>query len=174
MDLLIHRKWNVRETYEHFFHPPECRQLADFRNRESDFRKSAYSTCVRSRQFPPQLWTRWTMTTTDSKQNTALIHGPLAKYLKLRVAHVPGMPGTFSPPLISKETAKVSDPDMHHGTSVTHVPWCMSGTLTRGGGENVPGIPGACATRNITYLARGPCTTGSLIHWGKVAQNLRQ
>ena len=25
-----------------------------------------------------------------------------------------------------------------------------------GGGENVSGIPGACATRNFTYLARGP------------------
>ena len=50
----------------------------------------------------------------------------------------------------------ISDPDMHHGTCVTHVPWCMSGSLTRGGGENVPGIPGACATRKFTYLARGP------------------
>ena len=39
----------------------------------------------------------------------------------------------------------VNDPDMHHGTCVTHVPWCMSGSLTCGGGENVPGIPGACA-----------------------------
>ena len=39
----------------------------------------------------------------------------------------------------------VSDPGMHHGTCVTHVPWCMSGSRTRGGGENVPGIPGACA-----------------------------
>ena len=36
----------------------------------------------------------------------------------------------------------VNDPDMHHGTCVTHVPWCMSGSLTRGGEENVPGIPG--------------------------------
>ena len=34
---------------------------------------------------------------------------------------------------------------MHHGTCVTHVPWCMSGSLTCGDGENVPGIPGACA-----------------------------
>ena len=50
----------------------------------------------------------------------------------------------------------VSDPDMHHGTCVTHVPWCMSGSLNRGGGENVPGIPGACATHNITYPPRGP------------------
>ena len=38
-----------------------------------------------------------------------------------------------------------SDPGMHHGTCVTHVPWCMSGSLTCGDGENVPGIPGACA-----------------------------
>ena len=50
----------------------------------------------------------------------------------------------------------VSDPGMHHGTCVTHVPSCMSESLTRGSGENVPSIPGACATRNFTYLARGP------------------
>ena len=50
----------------------------------------------------------------------------------------------------------VSDPGMHHGTCVKHVPWCMSGSLTNGGGENVPGIPGACATRNFAYLVRGP------------------
>ena len=39
----------------------------------------------------------------------------------------------------------VSDPGMHHDTCVTHVPWCMSGSLTCGEGENVPGIPSACA-----------------------------
>ena len=39
----------------------------------------------------------------------------------------------------------VSDPGMHHGTCVTHVPWCTPGSLTCGDGENVPGIPGACA-----------------------------
>ena len=27
---------------------------------------------------------------------------------------------------------RVSDPDMHHGTCVMHVPWCMPGSLTRG------------------------------------------
>ena len=26
-----------------------------------------------------------------------------------------------------------------------------------GGGGNVPGIPGACATRHFAYLVRGPC-----------------
>ena len=51
----------------------------------------------------------------------------------------------------------VSDPGMHHGACVKHVPWCMSGSLKFGGGENVPGIPGACATLDITYLTRGPC-----------------
>ena len=51
----------------------------------------------------------------------------------------------------------VNDPGMHHGICVTHVPWWKSGSLNHGAGENVPGIPGACATRNVTYLARGPC-----------------
>ena len=46
-------------------------------------------------------------------------HGPLSRYVKLRVAHAPGMPGTFSPP------PRVSDLDMHHGTCVMHVPWGM-------------------------------------------------
>ena len=55
-----------------------------------------------------------------------LCHGPLARYVKLRVAHEPGIPGTFSPP------PRVSDPDMHHGTCATHVPWCMPGSLTSG------------------------------------------
>ena len=54
------------------------------------------------------------------------IHGPLSRYEKLRVAHAPGMPGTFSP------LPRISDPDMHHGTCVTHVPWCMPGSLTNG------------------------------------------
>ena len=61
----------------------------------------------------------------------------------------------FSRHLIQRKPL-VSDPGMHHGSCVTHVPWCMSGSLTRGGGENVPGIPDACATHNFTYLARGP------------------
>ena len=58
----------------------------------------------------------------------------------------------------------VSDPDMHHGACATHVPWCMSGSLTRVGRENVPGIHGTCATRNFMYLARGPwaCAINSL------------
>ena len=43
---------------------------------------------------------------------------------KLRVAHEPGMQWTFSPP------PWVRDPDVHHGTCVTHVPWGMPGSLT--------------------------------------------
>ena len=57
----------------------------------------------------------------------------------------------------------ISDLSMHHGTCVTHVPWCMSGSLNSGGGENVPGISGACATRNFSYLSRGPWTKPRLI-----------
>ena len=55
-------------------------------------------------------------------------HEPLARYVKLRVAHVPSMSGTFSPPPC------VSYPDMHHGTCVTHVSWCMLGSLSLNSG----------------------------------------
>ena len=37
-----------------------------------------------------------------------------------------------------------------------------------GGGENVPVIPGACATRNVTYLVRGPCQGAKQTYFDKV------
>ena len=58
--------------------------------------------------------------------NLISLHGSLTRYVKLRIAHAPGRPGTFSP------SRWVSNPDMHHGTCVTHVPWCMPGSLTSG------------------------------------------
>ena len=35
----------------------------------------------------------------------------------------------------------VSDPGMHRGSCVTHVPWCMSRSLTHGGGKTFPTFP---------------------------------
>ena len=35
----------------------------------------------------------------------------------------------------------VSDPGMHQGACVTHVLWCMSGLLNRGGGKTFPTFP---------------------------------
>ena len=55
-----------------------------------------------------------------------------------------------------KRKPLVSNLDIHHGTCVPHAPSWMSGSLTRDGGDNVPGILGACTTRNFTYLARDP------------------
>ena len=52
----------------------------------------------------------------------------------------------------------VSYPSMHHGTCVTHVPWCMSGSLTCGDGENVPSIPGACAPAIVRIWQEAHCT----------------
>ena len=56
-----------------------------------------------------------------------------------------GNVGNVSPRRRFQRKPIVGDPGMHHGTCVTHVPWCMSGSLTCGDGEHVPGIPGACA-----------------------------
>ena len=99
------------------------------------------------RNLPTPLWThywasgslihncmfQWTdicwytpLGTYNTLQIVYVFNGPFAKYVKLRVVHAPGMPITFSPP------QRVSDPDMHQGTCVTHVPWCIPGSLTSG------------------------------------------
>ena len=98
---------------------------------------------------------RWQtiISTNDGLISDPYIHGPFTRYIKWWVAPAPGM---FSRHRLQRKPL-VSDPGIHHGTCVTHVPWCMSGSLTCGGGENVPGIPGACATHNFAYLARGLC-----------------
>ena len=82
-------------------------------------------------------------------------HGPPTRYVKLWVAHAPGMPGTFSRP------PRVSDVNMHHDTCVALVcDACRDRnpavSFEIGGRENAVGIPGACANRNFTYLVRGP------------------
>ena len=53
-------------------------------------------------------------------------NGPITRYVKVRFAHAPRIPGTFSP------SPGVSDPAMHRGTCATHVAWCMPRSLTSG------------------------------------------
>ena len=58
---------------------------------------------------------------------------------------------------------QVSDPDMHNGTCVTHVPWCMPGPLTSGflwnrrRGKTLPAFPAHVqpAILRIWYEAHG-------------------
>ena len=80
--------------------------------------------------------------------------------LKLRVAHAPGMPGTFSP------TARVGDPDMHHRTchDACRDRW-LAFSFEVGDGEKVPAIPSACTTHNFMHLVGGPCNVGGH-HYG--------
>ena len=80
---------------------------------------------IKSRSLFGKLWELHWIDTSPSSA-LWLWHGPLARQVNLRVAHAPGMSGTFSPPQL------VSNPDMHHDTCVTHVPWCMPGSLTSG------------------------------------------
>ena len=85
-------------------------------------------------------------------------NGPVTRYAKSRVTCAGNVFGATH----FNRKPLVSDPGMHHGTCITLtcitlVPWCVSGSLTRGGGERVPGIPGSYATRNFAYLVRGPC-----------------
>ena len=74
----------------------------------------------------------------------------------------------FSPP------PRVSDPDMHHGTCVTHVPWCMPGSLTNGflwsrwWGKTFPAFPAHAQPTIFAYLVRGPCTVMCRVFTDKV------
>ena len=74
------------------------------------------------------------------------------------------MPGRFPHHRLQMKPV-FSNPGMHRDTCVTHVPWCMSGSLTREGGENDPGIPGACATHNFAYLVKGPWLGTYTFQW---------
>ena len=60
---------------------------------------------------------------------------------------------------------RISDPDMHYGTCVHDT--CrdrkLAVSVEVGGGENVSGMPGACATGDFTCLVRGPCRILRLI-----------
>ena len=68
----------------------------------------------------------WEAVSTHTAIRIPLAHGPLTRFIKLRIAHAPRMPGTFY------LLPGISDPGMHPGTCVTHVPWCMPGSLTSG------------------------------------------
>ena len=83
--------------------------------------------------------------------------GPLTRYVKLRVAHAPGIPGTFSPPLNSKETAswrsQYASRHVHDVRAVMHFVIanpCWRGKCSR--------HSRCMPSRNFTYQAGGPCT----------------
>ena len=91
-------------------------------------------------------------------------HVPLAWCAKFRIVPLRECRKGISRHQLQRKSLAI-DPGVHQGTCVTHVLWCMSGSLARDGGENVPGIPGACATHNFTYLARGPWMSGAAAGW---------
>ena len=113
--------------------------------------------------YPPEIHLK------PKSRDISFVHnGPLARYVKcgLRMRR---QCRERCPRHRFQRKPLDSDPAMHHGTCATHVPWCVSGSLTRGGRENVPGKPGACATRNFVYLVRGPylfllCNRFEILH----------
>ena len=49
-----------------------------------------------------------------------------------------------------------------------------AGTVGVGGGENVPGIPSKCATRNFRYLVRGPLEKWEIVDTSVIADGARR
>ena len=102
-----------------------------------------------------RVWQQYNHTLPRYSSGAHIWHGPLTRYVKLLVPHAAGKAITFS------QSTQVGDPNIHHITWFTHVPWCLPGSLTSGflrsrrRGKQ-PGIPRACTTRNFIYLVRGP------------------
>ena len=67
-----------------------------------------------------------------------------------------------------QKKSPVSDPGMHHGTCITHVPWCMSGSLTRGGTFPAFPVHAQSAILRIWQEAHGVS-----IYWLDVSQTTR-
>ena len=94
-------------------------------------------------------------------------HGPLARYVKLRVCMRRECWERFPRHLRLAISTCIMAGDaravMHAGIANWRFP------LKSVVGENVPGIPSACSTRNFTYLVRGPLlevTTYIVSLWG--------
>ena len=98
-------------------------------------------------------------------------HGPLTRYAKLGVAHAQVMPERFPCHRLRRKPL-FGDPGVQHGTCVTHVPWRMSGSLTRGGGAKVPDIPGVYTARNFTNLVRDPCANIASLNLDESGMNV--
>ena len=115
----------------------------------SDVFISNISLCLYWRQFVTKNHHHWFTLhwIFDGRHIRCVITAQWASYQmrKLAGCACAGNTGNVSPRRRFQQKPLVSNPGMHHGTCVTHVPWCMSGSLTCGDGENVPGIPGACA-----------------------------
>ena len=53
----------------------------------------------------------------------------------------------------------VSDPGIYHGTCLTHVPWCMSRSLTRGDGETSSAFPVHAQPAILRIWQKAHCST---------------
>ena len=108
-------KWNTYIIYPSAHGGPVIKALAYDGNpgdtvHNIPLQQWEYAVCLWYGKAPSEPATQWTS----------------CQIRKIAGAHAQGMPGTFSP------SPQVTDPGMHHGTCVTHVPWCMPESLTSG------------------------------------------
>ena len=59
----------------------------------------------------------------------------------------------------------ISDPGMHHGTCVTHVPWCMPGPLLAVAGKTFPAFPAHAQPVNLRIWQEDHWTLWNTRQW---------
>ena len=102
----------------------------------------------------------WTGKSCDSSHGGTTEEGNCHYLLRcptVRSGNCAGNAGNVFPRRRFQRIPLVSDPGMHHGTCVTHVPWCMSGSLACSERGKRSRHSRRMRTRNFAYLARGSC-----------------
>ena len=79
----------------------------------------------------PSHITQWNISETKRLQNYGAESGIFFPWASCQIRQIAGIRCAGNAGNVFPATA-VSNPDMHHGTCVTHVTWCMPGSLIRG------------------------------------------
>ena len=91
-----------------------------------------------------------------------LLHGPLTKYVKLRVAYAPRMRDCFPRHQLQRKPLLATPACI----TARHVPWCMARSLSLGGGKTFPAFPAHAqpAMLGIWYEAHGLNPLNEILH----------
>ena len=108
LTLYSHHRWFALLVLGHYI----SKDVAEFPHRMSKLQEISFALLQISKRISMQKFAHENYSNVEyvNKKVNKYWHGLLTRHAKLRVAHAPGMPGTFFPP------PRVSDRDMHHGT----------------------------------------------------------
>ena len=100
-------------------------------------------------------------------------HGPLTRYVKLRVLHAPGMPGTFSPPAEFKWNHQLATPACITARESRTCRDACRDCLPAVAGKTFPAFPSVCAPAILHIWQEAHCGMPYLLMGGSCSVHIR-